>query len=41
METEETVETVEGILVRTTEVGLGNSDDVTTIKGERAVGERD
>jgi hypothetical protein len=48
MEMEGTVETMEGILVKTTEVGLGDSDGVTTIvddgtcnKGERRVGGRD
>jgi hypothetical protein len=48
METEETVEMVEGVLVKTTEVGLGDSDGVTTIvddgtcnKGDRTVGGRD
>jgi hypothetical protein len=42
METEETVETLEGVLVKTTEVGLGDSDSVATVvydgtcnKGER------
>jgi hypothetical protein len=46
--TEETVETVEGVLVKATEVGLGDSDGVTTVvddgtcnKGERTVGGRD
>jgi hypothetical protein len=48
METEETVEMVEGVLVKTTEVGLGDCDGVTTVvddgtrnKGERTVGGRD
>jgi hypothetical protein len=48
IETEETVETVEGVLVKTTEVGLGDSDGVTTAvddgtcnKGEQAIGGRD
>jgi len=48
METEETVETMKGVLVKTTEVGLGDSDGVTTVvddgtcnKGERTVGGRD
>jgi hypothetical protein len=48
MEVEETVETVEGVLVSATEVGLGDRDGVTTAvddgtcnKGERAVGGRD
>ncbi len=48
METEETVETVEGVLVKTTEVGLGDSSGVTTVvddgtcnNGERAVGGKD
>jgi hypothetical protein len=50
METEETVETVEGpgILVRTTQVGLGDSDGVTTVvddrtcnKGGQAIGGMD
>jgi hypothetical protein len=46
--TEETVETVEGVLVKLTEVGLGDSDGVTTVvddgtcnKGERTIGGRD
>jgi hypothetical protein len=45
---EEAVETVVGVLVKATEVGLGDSDGVTTIvddgtcnKGERTVGGRD
>ena len=44
----ETVETVEGVLVKATEVGLEDGDGVTTVvddgtsnKGERAVGGRD
>jgi hypothetical protein len=44
----ETVETVEGVLVKATEVGLEDSDGVTTVvddgtcnKGERTVGGRD
>jgi hypothetical protein len=48
METEETVETMEGVLVKTTEVGPGDSDSVTTVvddgtcnKGERTVGGSD
>jgi hypothetical protein len=48
IETEETVEMMEGVLVKTTEVGPGDSDGVTTVvdggtcnKGERAVGGRD
>jgi hypothetical protein len=48
METEETVKTMKGILVKMTEVGLGDSDSVTTVvddgtynKGERRVGGRD
>jgi hypothetical protein len=48
METEETVETMEGVLVKTTEVGLGDSDGVTTVvddgtcnRGERSIGGRD
>jgi hypothetical protein len=47
METEETVEIMEGVLV-TAEVGLGDSDGVTTVvddgtcnEGERTVGGRD
>ena len=47
MEMEETVETMEGVLVKMTEVGLGNSDGVTTVvddgtcnKGERTVDRR-
>jgi len=46
--TEETVETVEGVLVKATEVGLGDSDGVTTVvddgtrnEGERTVGGRE
>jgi hypothetical protein len=31
MEMEETVETMEGVLVKTTEVSLGDSDGVTTV----------
>jgi hypothetical protein len=45
MEMEETVETVEGVLVKTTEVGLGDGVGVTTVvedgtcnKGEGTVG---
>jgi len=45
---EETDEIVEGVLVKTTEVGLGDDDGVTTVvedgtcsKGERTVGGRD
>ena len=48
MEAEETVETMEGVLVKTTEVAVGGSDGVTTVvddgtcnKGERIVGGRD
>jgi hypothetical protein len=48
IETEETVKMVEGVLVKTTEVGLGDSDSVITIvddgtcnKGEQMVGGRD
>jgi hypothetical protein len=48
MEMEEIVETMEGVLVKMAEVGLGDSDGDTTIvddrtcnKGERTVGERD
>src|SRR5258708_38937848 len=48
MEMEETVETVEGALVKTTEVGLGDGDGVTPVvedgtcnKGEGTVGGRD
>jgi hypothetical protein len=48
MEMEETVETMEGVLVKMTEVGLGDSDGVTTVvddrtcnEGERTVGGRD
>jgi len=48
METEETVEMIEGDLVKTTEVALGGTDGVTTVvdngtsnKGERTVGRRD
>ena len=44
----ETVETVEGVLVKATEVGLEDCDGVTTVvdggtcnKGERAIGGRD
>jgi hypothetical protein len=47
METEETVETMEGVLAKTTEVGLGDSDGIATVvddgtcnKGERTVGGR-
>ena len=47
-ETEETVEVMELVLVRSTEVGLGDSDGVTTVvddgtcnKGDRTVGGRD
>jgi hypothetical protein len=35
METEETVKMVEGVLVKTTEVGLGDSDGVTTVMDDR------
>jgi len=45
METEEIVEMVKGVLVKTTEVGLGDSSGVTAIvndgtcnKGERTIG---
>src|ERR1700679_615317 len=45
MKTEETIGTVEGVLVKMTEVGLGCSDGVTTVvddgtcnKGKRTVG---
>jgi hypothetical protein len=48
MEMKETVETMEGVLVKMTEVGLGDSDGVTTVvddgtcnKGERTVRGRD
>ena len=48
METEETVETMKGVLVKMTEVGLGDSDSVTTVvddgtcnKGEPTVKGRD
>ena len=47
-ETEETVEVMEVVLVKSTEVGLGDSDGVTTVvddgtcnKGDRTVGGRD
>ena len=47
VETEETVEIMEGVLV-TTELGLGDSDGVTTVvddgtcnEGERTIGGRD
>jgi hypothetical protein len=45
---EEAVETADGVLVKATEVGLGDSDGVTTVvddgtcnEGERTVGGRD
>lgn len=44
----EAVETADGVLVKATEVGLGDSDGVTTVvddgtckEGERAIGGRD
>ena len=41
METEETIETVEGVLVKMTEVGLGDSDAVTTAVDDGTCNERE
>ena len=41
METEGTIETVEGVLVKMTEVGLGDSDAVTTVVDDGTCNERE
>jgi hypothetical protein len=41
METEETVETMEGVLVKATEVGLGDNDGVTTVVDDGGGRDRD